>query len=102
MLPGAREFLLQARAEGIGIALGSASKNSPLILDRLGIAGLFDAVVDGTRVHRAKPDPEVFLTGAADLGLAPDRCIVFEGFSGVTATQVLKALGLPGDMQTAP
>lgn len=69
LLPGVENFLKQARAAGIKIALGSASKNSPLILDRLGITELFDAVVDGTRVSRAKPDPEVFVTGAEDLGI---------------------------------
>ena len=57
LLPGVRAFLADARAKGYKIALGSASKNSPLILDRLGIAGLFDALVDGTKVspgrHRA-------------------------------------------------
>ena len=58
--------------------MGSASKNSPLILERLGITPLFDAIVDGTRVHRAKPDPEVFLTGASDLKLPPEHCVVFE------------------------
>ena len=71
LLPGVENFLKQARAAGIKIALGSASKNSPLILDRLGITELFDAVVDGTRVNRAKPDPEVFVTGAEDLGIDP-------------------------------
>ena len=101
LLPGAEDFLRQARAAGIGIALGSASKNSPLILDRLGIAGLFDAVVDGTRVHRAKPDPEVFLTGAADLGLDPARCVVFEdAAAGIEAARRggMRAVGI-GDAQ---
>lgn len=78
LLPGVEDFLRSAREAGVGIALGSASKNSPLILERLGITPLFDAIVDGTRVHRAKPDPEVFLTGASDLKLSPEHCVVFE------------------------
>lgn len=78
LLPGVEDFLRSAREAGVGIALGSASKNSPLILERLGITPLFDAIVDGTRVHRAKPDPEVFLTGASDLKLPPEHCVVFE------------------------
>ena len=70
----------------IRIALGSASKNSPLILERLKIAPLFDAVIDGNSVASAKPDPEVFLKGAAALGLAPDHCVVFEdALAGVEA-----------------
>lgn len=97
ILPGVREFLTGARKEGYKIALGSASKNSPLILDRLGIAGLFDAVVDGTAVSKAKPDPEVFLRGARELGLASEACVVFEdAAAGVQAAHNagMKAVGV--------
>lgn len=97
ILPGVEAFLTGARAAGYKIALGSASKNSPLILDRLGIAGLFDAVVDGTKVSQAKPDPEVFLVGAAELGLEPARCVVFEdAAAGVQAAHNggMKAVGI--------
>jgi len=97
LLPGVENFLKQTRAAGIKIALGSASKNSPLILDRLGITELFDAVVDGTRVSRAKPDPEVFVTGAKDLGIDPEYCVVFEdAVAGVQAAHNagMKAVGI--------
>ncbi|MEF2966115.1 beta-phosphoglucomutase [Paenibacillus sp. M1] len=78
ILPGAREYLLELRNRGVKIALGSASKNAAFILGRLGIAELFDAVVDGTKVSKAKPDPEVFLAASAALGLNPADCVVFE------------------------
>lgn len=78
LLPGVRAYLNRLRAGGIGIALGSASKNAQFILDKLNIAGMFDAVVDGNKVSRAKPDPEVFLTAAQELGLQPGECVVFE------------------------
>ncbi|WP_042197377.1 beta-phosphoglucomutase [Paenibacillus camerounensis] len=78
LLPGVREYLNRLRGCGISIALGSASKNAQFILDKLNIAGLFDAVVDGNKVSRAKPDPEVFLTAARELGLQPYECVVFE------------------------
>lgn len=78
LLPGAEEYILSLRGRGVGIALGSASKNAPLILDRLGIALLFDAIIDGSKVSASKPDPEVFLAGAAALGAAPADCVVFE------------------------
>ena len=71
-LPGAHAFLLASRAAGLKIALGSASKNAPLILERLGWIPLFDALVDGNVVSASKPDPEVFLEGARRLGLKPE------------------------------
>lgn len=77
-LPGAHEFLRASRAAGIKVALGSASKNAPLILERLGWIPLFDALVDGNVVTASKPDPEVFLEGARRLGLMPEECVVFE------------------------
>jgi beta-phosphoglucomutase len=77
-LPGAHEFLRASRAAGIKVALGSASKNAPLILERLGWIPLFDALVDGNVVTASKPDPEVFLEGARRLGLLPEECVVFE------------------------
>lgn len=79
ILPGVLSFLGEVRADGVRTALGSASRNTGIILDRLGIGALFDAVVDGTMVGRTKPDPEVFLTCASKLGDLPaDRCVVFE------------------------
>jgi len=78
ILPGAKEYLTQLRKNGIGIALGSASKNAPMILENLKITELFDVIVDGNSTSKAKPDPEVFLLGATKLGLLPEDCIVFE------------------------
>lgn len=78
LLEGAEAYLRQLKSDGVRISLGSASKNAPLILDKLGIRDLFDAVVDGNSVSKAKPDPEVFLKGAEMLGLDPADCVVFE------------------------
>ena len=66
------------RSRGVRTVLGSASKNAGTILDRCGLRPLFDAVVDGNEVSRAKPDPEVFLKGAAAVDAAPSVCVVFE------------------------
>jgi len=86
ILPGAKEFLETCRAAGIKTALGSASKNSGTILDKINMAHLFDAIVDGNDVSKAKPDPEVFLKGAEALGVAPAECVVFEdAIAGVEA-----------------
>lgn len=78
LFPGVRQFLTDARNKGFKLGLGSASKNSQLILQRLKITQLFDAIIDGTKVSKAKPDPEVFLKGAEELGLGNNQCIVFE------------------------
>jgi beta-phosphoglucomutase len=86
ILPGAKEFLEACRAAGIKTALGSASKNSGTILNKINLAGLFDAIVDGNHVSKAKPDPEVFLKGAEALGVKPSECVVFEdAIAGVEA-----------------
>ena len=78
ILSGAEEYLQSIRAKGIKTALGSASKNAPLILERLGISSLFDAIVDGNKVSKVKPDPEVFLRAAEELHISPEECVVFE------------------------
>lgn len=78
ILPGAEEYILQLKEEGVRVALGSASKNAPFILGRLGLEGLFDGISDGNSVSRAKPDPEVFLKAAELIGIPPRRCAVFE------------------------
>lgn len=88
LLSGAADYLARLRKGGIRVALGSASKNAPLILERLNIAGFFDAVIDGNAVSKAKPDPEVFLKGAEALGLSPELCVVFEdALAGVEAAK---------------
>ena len=97
ILPGVERFLKEAHEKGLKTALGSASKNSMLILNRLGIAELFDAIIDGTKVTKAKPDPEVFMKGAEELGLAYDECVVFEdAVAGVEAAHRagMKAVGI--------
>jgi beta-phosphoglucomutase len=78
LLPGAKECLSELRSRNIKIALGSASRNASLILENLKIGHLFDAVIDGNKAQRAKPDPQVFLLGAQELGVDPADCVVFE------------------------
>ena len=78
ILPGVTLFLDDLRSNGILIALGSASKNAPLILERIHLKEKFDVIVDGNSVSRAKPDPEVFLKGAELLKVQPSECLVFE------------------------
>lgn len=78
ILPGVTDFLAEVRGRGIKTALGSASKNARLILERIGLLDQFDAIIDGNSVTNAKPDPEVFLAAAKAVGIPPGRCVVFE------------------------
>ncbi len=78
ILPGVITFLDELRNNNILIALGSASKNALFILEKINLTQKFDAVIDGNKVSKAKPDPEVFLKGAAELGIGPENCLVFE------------------------
>ena len=78
ILPGVIEFLEDLQRKNIKIALGSASKNAMTILNQLKLKDYFEVVIDGTKVSKAKPDTEVFLKGAENLGLTPEECIVFE------------------------
>lgn len=78
ILPGSRELLADLRARSVKTALGSASRNAPFVLEKLGIEGLFDTIVDGKRASRAKPDPQCFLLCAGDLGVGRECCVVFE------------------------
>lgn len=97
ILPGAKELLESLRSAGIKTALGSASKNAGVILDKVGILPLFDVVIDGNMVSASKPDPEVFLKGAEALGAAPEQCIVFEdAIAGVEAGKAggMKVVGI--------
>ena len=86
ILPGVNEILSFLEANNIEFALGSASKNAPLILEKVGLLNRFTAIVDGNDVSKAKPDPEVFLIGAEKLTMRPENCVVFEdAIAGVQA-----------------
>src|ERR1700761_9325227 len=97
ILPGAKEFLEACHAAGLKTALGSASKNSMMILEKINMVDMFDAIIDGNKVSKAKPDPEVFLKGAEAVGVAPAECVVFEdAIAGVEAALAggIKAVGI--------
>lgn len=76
--PEVKETMDALRAAGLRLAIGSSSKNTKFILERLGLSGYFDAISDGTNITRSKPDPEVFLMAAEFLGMKPESCLVVE------------------------
>lgn len=95
ILPGVRKILNYLEAHGIPFALGSASKNARPILKKIDLYDKFDAIVDGTDVSKAKPDPEVFLIAAEKLETNPQNCVVFEdSVAGVQAANIGKMISV--------
>jgi beta-phosphoglucomutase len=89
VLPGVSAFIEKLKKLGYPIALGSASKNAKHILERVDLLGMFDAIVDGNNVTKAKPDPEVFLNAAKLLKVDLVDCVVFEdSVAGIQAANI--------------
>jgi beta-phosphoglucomutase len=87
-LPGAKKFVADSLTLQLRVGLGSASKNAELILNLLNIRDSFECVIDGTKISRSKPDPQVFSMGAEILGLAPQSIVVFEdSVAGIEAAR---------------
>ncbi|AFC29285.1 beta-phosphoglucomutase [Paenibacillus mucilaginosus 3016] len=105
ILPGVTALLQELKDRGVGCAIGSSSKNTPFILEKIGLGGFFDAVADGNQIRRSKPDPEVFLLAAEKLGLRAEQCVVVEDAeagieaalaAGMKAAAVSAAAHYPG------
>jgi beta-phosphoglucomutase len=78
ILPGVMKVLEDLKAKNIKIAIGSSSKNTPMILGKIGLKDYFDAVADGNDIKNSKPDPEVFLLAARKVGMEAKECLVVE------------------------
>lgn len=78
LLPGALALVEACRDRGLKVAIGSSSKNAPMVLDALEIRDRFDAIADGTTVETAKPAPDLFLAAARLLEVEPAACAVVE------------------------
>ena len=97
MLPGVLDFLHDARANGIRLAVASASRNAGIVLENLRLAGEFDYIADAAKITHPKPDPEIFLNCAEALGLQPSECLGFEDAqAGIEAIHAagMKAVGI--------
>lgn len=96
-LPGIRAFLMDARAMGIKLAVASASRNAPRIIDALGLVASVDFIVDTGTVARSKPYPDIFLAAAKGIGQTADSCIGIEdAAAGIAAIHAagMKAIGI--------
>lgn len=95
ILPNVKKVLDYLKERNQPIALGSASKNAQPILEKVGLISYFDTIVDGNHVTKAKPDPEVFLLAAKQLGVGKDDCIVFEdSVAGVQAANIANMVSI--------
>lgn len=95
VLDGVFEFMEYIKSRGIKTAVGSASKNTPMILEKTGLADCFDAVSCGLDTQKSKPDPEVFLIAADRLGVPYENCLVIEDSdAGIQAAKVGGMLAL--------
>ncbi len=95
ILPGVQKVIDYLIKNRVPFALGSASKNARTILEKINLLEKFDAIVDGTDVSKAKPDPEVFLIAAEKLKIKPENSIVFEdSVAGVQAANNAKMISV--------
>lgn len=92
VLPGAVRLLQALRRADIRCAVASASRNTPLVLDRTGLTAYLDAVADGNDTSRSKPDPQVFLLAAQRLGLQPGDCLGVE--DAPAGIEAIRAAGM--------
>ncbi len=79
-LPGARDWVARLRAAGWRQAIASSAPraNIDTMLDLVGLADAFDAIVSADDVTVGKPDPQVFLLAADRIGVTPARAVVVE------------------------
>lgn len=88
ILPGVFDSLSLLKKNGIKLAVGSASKNAPIILNKTGINHFFDAVVSGADVKKSKPDPQVFCYASDKLLVSVEHCLVVEdSYAGIEAAK---------------
>lgn len=78
ILPGMQALLTDIHAQGYALALASASKNAPRVLQHLGLTDFFPKIVNPASLKHGKPDPEIYAKGAELLGLSPNQCIGLE------------------------
>ena len=95
ILPDVPRVLAFLKNKQLPIALGSASKNAKPILEKVGLLPYFDCIVDGNNVTKAKPNPEVFLIAAENLGVNAVNCIVFEdAVAGIQAANAANMVSI--------
>ncbi len=98
-MPGAHDLLGRLCAGGVPLGLATSTKRPrvDIALARLDLDRFLTVTVSGDEVSRGKPDPEIYLTAAGRLGVAPDRCLVLEDSpAGVASARAagMRAIGV--------
>lgn len=97
VLEQVKDVLAALKKKGLMLAVGSASKNAPVILEKTGLLPYLDKISCGLDTTKSKPDPEVFLVAARKLELPPEECLVVEdSAAGIEAAAAggMKSLGV--------
>ena len=97
VLQNVKEVPAGLKERGLLLAVGSASKNAPVILEKTGLLPYLDKISCGLDTTKSKPDPEVFLVAAHKLELSPRQCLVVEdSAAGIEAAAAggMKSLGV--------
>lgn len=92
ILPGITRLIAELKEHDVKLALASASKNAPAILEKLGLADAFDAIADPAKVKAGKPAPDIFLAGAKAVSLDPSECVGVE--DAVAGVQAIKSANM--------
>lgn len=103
VFPGILELLQELKANNIKTALASASKNGPVLLEKMALSDYFDTIVDPASLKAGKPAPDIFLAAANQLAIPIEQCIgVEDAKAGITAIKKSGAfpvgVGSPNDL----
>jgi beta-phosphoglucomutase len=102
ILPGILPFLQELKSRSVKIALASASKNAPFILEKLGINHYFDTIVDPSSLEKGKPAPDIFLRAAEQLSVPATECAGIEdapaGVDAINAAAMV-SIGIGSSVQ---
>lgn len=92
LFEGVRQLFLDLRERGIKVAIGSASKNAPMLIEKMDVADLVDYIVDPSSVPNGKPAPDIFLKAAEHFNLKPEECVGVE--DAEAGVQAIKSAGM--------
>jgi len=96
---GLENLLTELKDGGVKLAMASSASwdDIDFVLSHVKVRQYFDVIIDGNRVSKGKPNPQIFLKAAADMHMRPEDCIVFEdSMAGIKAGNAagMKVIGI--------